>query len=54
MTPNRLRNVTIVVVEDDDDTRKYLCIFLGQLGAKVVVAENAFKGLEAVKAYRPN
>ena len=54
MTPDRLRNVTIVVVEDDDDTRMYLRIFLGQLGAKVVVAENAFKGLEAVKAYRPN
>ena len=54
MTPDRLKNATIVVVEDDDDTRTYLAIFLGNLCAKVVVAENAFKGLEAVKRHRPN
>lgn len=53
MTPNRLKNVPIVVVEDDDDTRMYLFVFLDHLGANVVVAENAFKGLEAVKTFRP-
>jgi len=53
MTPNRLKNVSIVVVEDDDDTRMYLRLFLDHLGANIVVAENAFKGLEAVKTYRP-
>jgi two-component system CheB/CheR fusion protein len=54
MSPNRLSSLTIVVVEDDDDTRKYLDLFLKYSGAKVVVAENAFKGLEAVKVHRPN
>ena len=34
MTPNRLKNVSIVVVEDDDDTRMYLFVFLDHLGAK--------------------
>ena len=32
----------------------YLSIFLGQLGANVVAAEDAFKGLAAVKTYKPN
>jgi CheY-like chemotaxis protein len=51
---NRLSNLTIVVVEDHDDTRRSLGIFLGQLGANVVVARNAFEGVEAVKTSRPN
>jgi CheY-like chemotaxis protein len=32
----------------------YLSIFLGQLGANVVAAEDAFKGLAAVKTHKPN
>src|ERR1700675_4113472 len=54
MSPNRLSNLTIVVVEDHNDTRSFLGVFLGHLGASVVVAENAIEGLEAVKTYRPN
>ena len=54
MSPNRLSNLTIVVVDDHNDLRRYLGIFLGHLGANVAVAENAIKGLEAVKTYRPN
>ena len=54
MSPNRLSNVTIVVVEDHDDIRRYLAAFLTRLGAIVVEAENAFAGLQAVKTYRPN
>ena len=54
MSPNRLSNLTIVVVEDHNDTRRFLGVFLGHLGASVVVAENAIEGLEAVKTYRPN
>ena len=54
MSLNRLSNLTIVVVEDDDDTRRYLGLFLGRLGANVVVARNAFEGLEAIKNNRPN
>ena len=54
MSPNRLSNLTIVVVDDHNDLRRYLGIFLGHLGANVAVAENAIEGLEAVKTYRPN
>jgi CheY-like chemotaxis protein len=41
-------------VEDDDDTRRALAIFLGRLGANVVVASNAIEGIEAAKTSRPN
>jgi two-component system, chemotaxis family, CheB/CheR fusion protein len=54
MSPNRFSNLTIVVVEDHDDIRRYLAAFLTRLGAKVVEAKNAFAGLQAVKTYRPN
>ena len=54
MSPNRLSNITIVVVDDHDDVRKYVGAFLAQLGANVLVAQNAMEGLEAIKSYRPN
>jgi CheY-like chemotaxis protein len=54
MSHNRFSNLTIVVVEDDDDMRGYLGAFLSRLGAKVVAARNALEGVEAVKTYRPN
>jgi CheY-like chemotaxis protein len=54
MSDNRLSNFTIVVVEDHDDTRRSLGLFLGQLGANVVLARNAVEGVEAVKTSRPN
>jgi CheY-like chemotaxis protein len=54
MSPNRRSNLTIVVVDDHKDLRRYLGIFLGHLGANIAVAENAIAGLEAVKTYRPN
>jgi CheY-like chemotaxis protein len=54
MSDNRLSNCTIVVVEDHDDTRKFLGNFLGHLGVNVVLARNAFEGVEAVKTSRPN
>jgi CheY-like chemotaxis protein len=41
MSHNRLSNLTIVVVEDHDDTRRFLGNFLGRLGANVVLARNA-------------
>src|ERR1700730_12564250 len=53
MPPAPLSNLTIVVVEDHDDARRYIGLCLGQLGANVVVARNAIEGLEAVKMYRP-
>ena len=54
MPPNRLSGLTIVVVEDHDDVRRYLGLFLEQLGANVVLARNAFEGLDAVKNNHPN
>ena len=54
MSPKRLSNLTIVVVEDHDDARRYLGLFLNQMGANVVVARNAFEGLEAIKNNHPN
>jgi CheY-like chemotaxis protein len=54
MSPTRLSNLAIVVVEDHNDTRRFLGIFLGDLGAKVVLAGNAIEGLAAVKTYHPN
>jgi CheY-like chemotaxis protein len=54
MSPTRLRNLTIVVVDDHSDFRRYLGVFLGYLGANVAVTENAMEGLKAVKTYHPN
>jgi CheY-like chemotaxis protein len=54
MPPARLSNLTIVVVEDHDDARRYLGLFLDRLGANVVLARNGFEGLEAIKNSRPN
>jgi CheY-like chemotaxis protein len=49
MSPDRLSDLTIVVVEDHDDARRYLGLFLNQIGANVVLARNGFEGLEATK-----
>jgi CheY-like chemotaxis protein len=54
MSSNRLSNLTIVVVEDHDDARTSLGLFLKYSGANVVLARNAFEGIEAVKNSRPN
>ena len=54
MSDNRFSNLRIVVVEDHDDTRRFLGNFLGRLGANVVLARNAVEGVEAVKTSRPN
>jgi len=54
MSDNRFSNLRIVVVEDHDDTRRFLGVFLGRLGANVVLARNALEGVEAVKTSRPN
>jgi two-component system, chemotaxis family, CheB/CheR fusion protein len=54
MSPNRLSDLTIVVVDDHHEVRRYVGAYLYHLGAHVVVAENAFEGLEAVRTYRPD
>jgi CheY-like chemotaxis protein len=54
MSPNCLSNLTIVVVEDHDDARRYLGLFLDSLGATVILASNGFEGLQVIKDRRPN
>jgi CheY-like chemotaxis protein len=53
MSPN-LKNLTIIVVEDDNDVRRHVGAFLDRSGAKVVVARNGAEGLEAIKNNHPN
>src|SRR3984893_10127756 len=54
MAPARLADVAMVGVEDHDDARRYLGVFLDRLGAKVVVAKDGFEGLEAIKSCQPH
>jgi CheY-like chemotaxis protein len=54
LMPSNLRNLTIIVVEDDNDVRRYVGAYLVRSGAKVVVAKNALEGLEAIKNNSPN
>jgi CheY-like chemotaxis protein len=53
MSPN-LNNLTIIVVENDNDIRRHVGAFLDRSGAKVVVARNGPEGLEAIKNNHPN
>jgi CheY-like chemotaxis protein len=54
MSSNRLASCTIVVVEDHEDARTYLGIFLSRLGANVVLAKDGIEGLDAVKKHDPD
>ena len=49
MSPN-LKNLTIVVVEDNVDVRRHVGAFLDRSGAKVVTARNGHEGLEKFRA----
>ena len=53
MSPSRLRSCTIIVVEDHEDARTYLGLFLSRLGANVVLAKDGIEGLDAVKKHNP-
>ncbi len=54
MPPNTFSDLTIVVVEDHDDARRYVGLFLDRSGANVLLARNAFEGLDAIKNNSPN
>jgi CheY-like chemotaxis protein len=54
MSPHRLSHCTIIVVEDHDDARIYLGMFLSTLGANVILAKDGVEGLEAVKNNDPH
>jgi CheY-like chemotaxis protein len=54
MSPNALKNLTIVLVEDHADVRALIGAFLRQEGANVISASDGFEGLEAVKTHHPD
>jgi CheY-like chemotaxis protein len=54
MPPKPLSDLTIVIVEDHDDTRKSIGSYLDRLGANVIGARNAFEGLKVIKNNRPD
>ena len=49
-----LDGTTVLVVEDDDDTREVMRAMLELCGATVLVAESAKRGLEAFLQARPD
>ena len=50
---NELRGVTVLVVEDDDDTREVLKVMLEMCGARVLCAETARVGLKTFREEHP-
>jgi len=54
MFKNRLSNIRIVVVDDDDDTRNLLRFFLEHCGAQPTVASNGQEALELIRKLRPD
>lgn len=54
MPAHRLNHFTILIVEDHDDARVYLGMFLSTLGANVILAKDGVEGLEAVKQNDPD
>jgi CheY-like chemotaxis protein len=54
ISPHKVSDLTVVIVEDHDDARRYLGLFLDRLGANVLLARNASEGLEAIKNNSPN
>jgi CheY-like chemotaxis protein len=54
VSSKRLSQVTIVVVDDNSDVRRFVGAFLVHLGANIAVAQSAIEGLEAIKTHRPD
>jgi CheY-like chemotaxis protein len=49
-----LDDISVVIVDDDDDIRSSLTDFLSQRGATVFACSNAREALQAVRAHHPN
>ena len=54
VSSKRLSHITIVVVDDNSDVRRFVGAFLAQLGANIALAQSAMEGLEAIKIHRPD
>lgn len=53
-TVNRLKGVTVLVVDDETDAREVAMEVLQKAGASVIAAGNAIEGLDALKRHRPD
>lgn len=53
LTEPPARQITILVVEDHDDTREMLCVLLERWGCRVVEACNGLAAVEAASRERP-
>jgi CheY-like chemotaxis protein len=54
MLENRLSNLRIVIVDDHEDTRNLLRVFLERCGAQPTVAKSGQEALEVIKKARPD
>jgi len=50
----RMREATVLVVEDDADTRDVYSLGLGHIGYRVVTAESGIEGLRAARDEHPD
>ena len=50
----RLHDVTVLVVDDQEDARELMCAVLGRWGAHVVAVESTAAALEALDRFRPD
>jgi CheY-like chemotaxis protein len=54
MSPRRLNDLAIVVVDDENDVRSAIARYLASLGAVVEVCENADEGISSIRRLRPD
>ena len=53
-TPTPLHDVTVLVVDDQEDARELMCAVLGRCGAHVVAVDSTAAALEALDRVRPD
>ena len=54
MSPRRLNDLLIVVVDDENDVRSAIAGYLASLGAVVEVCKNADEGISSIRRLRPD
>lgn len=54
MSPRRLNDFVIVVVDDENDVRSAIARYLASLGAVVEVCKNVDEGISAIRRLRPD
>ena len=54
MSPRRLNDLAIVVVDDENDVRSAIARYLASLGAVVEVCKNVDEGVSSIRRLRPD